>query len=214
MKTGPHLKVLIVDDDVLICDVVRDLLETAGHTVAGTAHDGQQAIEMVKTLRPDMVFMDIKMPEMDGLEATRQIQAQCPVPVILLTAHDDPELVAQGSRVGAVAYLVKPPSLGELTRTMVIAQARFADLMELRALNAKLEQALAEVKTLRGLVPICTRCKCIRDEKGYWQRVETYLSAHTEAQFTHGLCDDCIKVLYPELNLPRFNPSAGDPPGG
>jgi AmiR/NasT family two-component response regulator len=212
-NTNP-LRVLLVDDDVLVINVVRELLEEAGHTVVGNAPDGQLALELTKSLRPDIVFMDIEMPGMSGLEATRQIQEQCPVPVILLTAHEDAELIAVASRVGAAAYLVKLPNPGELTRTMAIARARFADLMELRALNAKLQQALAEVKTLRGLVPICSRCKCIRDEKGYWQRVETYISERTEAQFSHGVCDDCIKVLYPELNLPRFSPSAGDPPGG
>ena len=212
-NTNP-LRVLLVDDDVLVSNVVRELLEEAGHTVIGSAPVGAIAIELTKSLRPDIVLMDIEMPGLSGLEATRQIQEQCPVPVILLTAHEDAELIEVAGRAGAAAYLVKPPSLGELTRTMAMARARFTDLMELRALNAKLQQALAEVKTLRGLVPICAKCKSIRDEKGYWQRVEAYISERTEAQFSHGLCDDCIKVLYPELNLPRFGRSADDPPGG
>jgi AmiR/NasT family two-component response regulator len=189
---------LLVDDDVLISNDVADLLAEAGHTVIGTAQDGRQALAMARALKPDIVFMDIEMPELDGLEATRQIQEQCPVPVILLTAHDDPDLVVQGSRVGATAYLVKPPDLGEMTRTMVMARARFEEFLELRRLNAQLRQSLAEIKTLRGLLPICANCKKIRDEQGYWQQVEVYFRAHAGIEFTHSLCEPCLALLYPE----------------
>jgi CheY-like chemotaxis protein len=205
MKIGHHLKVLIVDDDVLICNVVRDLLEEAGHPVAGTAHDGRQAIEMVQSLRPDMVFMDIKMPEMDGLEATRLIQAQCPTPVILLTAYDDPELVEQGSRVGAVAYLVKPPSLGEMTRTMAMAWARFADLRLLAYANEELKSCLRDIRVLHGVLHICNRCKRICNDAGGWEAVDTYLSAHTNLQFIQAICPDCVPLLSPDQPFPRLN---------
>ncbi len=70
-------------------------------------------------------------------------------------------------------------------------------------LIAELRQALAEVKTLRGIVPICAKCKKIRDDAGYWRQVEEYVSEHSEAQFSHGICPDCVKSLYPELNTPH-----------
>ena len=214
MKIGHHLKVLIVDDDMLICDVVRDLLEAAGHTVAGTAHDGQQAIEMVKSLRPDMVFMDIEMPDMNGLEATRQIQEQCPVPVILLTAHDDPELVAQGSRVGAVAYLVKPPNLGEMTRTMAMARARFTDLKLLAYANEELKSSYRDrdLKVLRGVLHICNCCKRIRNNAGHWEDVDTYLSAHTNLQFIQTVCQTCLPLLPVDAPAPPPKPSGPENP--
>ena len=192
------MRILLVDDDVLISNDVTELLQEAGHTVIGAARDGRQAIEMVKSLKPDMVFMDIKMPEMDGLEASRQIREQFPVPIILLTAHDDPELVERGSQVGATAYLVKPPNIGEMTRTMTMAKARFDDLMLLELANNELKNSLREIKVLRGLLPICNRCQRIRDDGGHWHRVEEYFRGHSNIQFTETVCEACRPNLPPD----------------
>ena len=189
------MRILLVDDDVLISIDVTELLQEAGHTVIGAARDGRQAIEMVKSLKPDMVFMDIEMPEMNGLEAARQIREQCPVPIILLTAHEDAALVERGSRVGATAYLVKPPNLGEMTRTMTMAKARFDDLMLLELANNELKNSLRDIKVLRGLLPICNRCQRIRDDSGYWQRVKEYFMAHSNFQFTETICESCQPLL-------------------
>ncbi len=142
--------------------------------------------------------MDIEMPGQDGLEATRHIQSARPWPVVLLTAHDTPDLLARAGAVGVGGYIVKPTSPQELDRTMAIAMARFGDLMELRRLNEELRGALASVKKLGGMLPICASCKKIRDDKGYWQSVEAYLMEHTDAMFSHGCCPECRKKLYPE----------------
>jgi YesN/AraC family two-component response regulator len=147
--------------------------------------------------------MDISMPVMDGLEATREIQKRCPCPVVLLTAHEDQTWVDRASEAGAGAYLVKPPRRPDLARAIAIATARFADWMKLRQLNEELERALAEVKRLSGLLPICSRCKKIRDDKGYWHKVEAYIQEHSEATFTHGICGDCVRVMYGDV-IPEF----------
>ena len=152
---------------------------------------------MAMALRPDLVLMDIAMPEVDGLEATRQIQEKCPCPVVLLTAHDDPELIKRAEEAGAGAYLVKPPHGPELARTLGMAVARFRDLMELRRVNGELRAALAEVKVLRGMLPICASCKRIRDDKGGWHEVEAYIAARSQATFTHSFCDACGQRLFP-----------------
>jgi YesN/AraC family two-component response regulator len=143
--------------------------------------------------------MDIEMPTMNGLDATRIIMEKFPRPVILLTSHEDPEMVLQASQAGAGAYLLKPPSAQEIERTMVIAGARFADLMELRRLNSELKKALDNVKVLSGLLPICANCKSIRNDKGYWKAVEEYITDNSEAHFSHSLCPACIDKLYPEF---------------
>lgn len=191
MKTKSPMRVLLVDDDVLISNEVTDLLEEAGHTVVGAARDGRQAVEMVKALKPQVVFMDIEMPDMDGLEATRQIWEQCPVPVILLTAHDDPELVERGGHVGATAYLVKPPAIGDMTRTMAMAKARFDDLMLLELANTELKNSLRDIKVLRGVLPVCNCCQRIRDADGQWKRVDVFLAGHTNLSFVQTLCEGC-----------------------
>jgi AmiR/NasT family two-component response regulator len=193
------IRALIAEDDALVGDVIQRQLQKIGVAVVGRASDGQRAVELAQALRPDIVLMDIEMPEMDGLEAARQMQERCPLPVIVLTAHAGQELVDQAAAAGVGAYLLKSSGAQELDRAITIARARFADLMELRRLNAELQAALAEVKTLSGLLPICASCKKIRDDQGYWQQVEVYICDHSEAEFSHGLCPDCAQKLYPEF---------------
>ncbi|MGD1046214.1 MAG: response regulator transcription factor [Bacteroidota bacterium] len=198
MITQKSLRVLIVDDQESIRELLQRQLEKIGHTVVGKASNGLQAIELAGSLIPDVVLMDIEMPKMDGLEATKKIMNKYPRPVVLLTSYDDPEMVRQASQAGAGAYLLKPPSAEEIERTMIIAAARFADLMELRRLNSELKEALDNVKVLSGLLPICANCKSIRNDRGYWEAVEEYITENTEAYFSHSLCPACIDKLYPD----------------
>jgi len=197
---------LIVEDNALVAEMVRGILEEIGHTVAGKALDGQQAVEMTVSLRPDVVLMDLGLPDINGIEATRRIFQRCPTPVVVLSALETPELVEEASAAGVGAYLVKPPNPKEMERAIMVAMARFDDIVELRHLNVELQErnqelqnALSEVKMLSGLLPICASCKDIRDDKGYWHRVEVYIRQHSEAEFSHGLCPECVKKLYPDL---------------
>lgn len=200
-----EVRVLIVEDDSLVSEMIQGLLEDIRYTVAGKAADGQRAIEMVQSLRPDVVLMDIEMPHVNGIEATRRIFECCPTPVVVLTAYETPELLKEASEAGVGAYLVKPPNMRQVERAIVIAMARFEDMMKLNHLNAELQarneelqNVLAQVKLLSGLLPICSSCKKIRDDQGYWQQVEVYISSHSEADFSHGLCPDCMQKLYPD----------------
>jgi len=195
----PHeIRVLMAEDDYLVGKMIRGMLQKIGYTIVGEATDGAEALSLVQTLRPDVVLMDIKMPDMDGIEATRRIQECCPTPVVVMTAFDRQELVEQATEAGVGAYLVKPPSAPEIERAVTVAMARFRDLQELRRLNAELQKALAEVKRLSGLLPICSACKKIRDDEGYWHQVEVYIRDHSDADFSHGLCPDCAQKLYPD----------------
>ena len=204
---GPHpTQVLIVDDDVLIIEAIRDILENLGYNIVGEATNGQQAVEMTQTLQPDVILMDIRMPKMDGLEAAQQIQEHCPTPVVLLTAYDTQGMVEQAGAAGVGAFLAKPPDIRQMQRAITIAIARFDDIMELRRLNGalqvrniELQETLAQVKILSGLLPICANCKKIRDDEGYWQDVALYIRDHSEAEFSHGLCPDCVQELYPDF---------------
>ena len=191
--------VLIVEDELLIGDVIQHLLEKMGYVIAGRAMNGHQALELAQTLQPGVILMDIVMPEMNGLEASRFIQQKCPKPIVLLSAYDDVSLVSQASQVGAGAYLVKPPDAQEMRRAITIATARFADMMELRRLNQELQEALSKIQVLSGLLPICASCKKIRDDQGFWHQVEQYIAKHSDAIFSHGICPECAKKLYPGL---------------
>ncbi|MBN1582270.1 MAG: response regulator [Anaerolineae bacterium] len=208
------IRVLIAEDDYLIAQEIKELAQSAAYTIVGEASDGRQAVEMVKQLadtpfKPDVILMDIRMPQIDGIEAAQQINDCCPTPVVVLTAYDTQDLVEKASMAGVGAYLIKPPTLSELERGVAIAMARFEDLIRLRRLNSELdarnqelEQALSQVKTLSGLLPICASCKKIRDDDGQWYDVAVYVRDHTQADFTHSLCPDCLNELYPPDQYP------------
>ena len=144
MRSQKNISVLIVEDDYLVGEMAKGLLEAAGYTVAGEAMDGLEAVEMTQSLRPDVVLMDIEMPDMNGIEASRLIYERCPTPVVVLTGHETDELVNEASEAGVGAYLVKPPRLRELERAITIAMARFGDMMKLRHYADQLEQRVEE----------------------------------------------------------------------
>ncbi len=146
MSFQPSPRVLVVDDDILVIEAIQDILERLGCTMVGEAVNGLQAVELADSLHPDVIMMDIEMPYMDGLEAARQIQTRCPTPIVVLTAHESPRLIAQARDAGVGAYLVKPVQAREVERNIAIARARFADLMELRRLNQELGARNAELK--------------------------------------------------------------------
>jgi AmiR/NasT family two-component response regulator len=205
MKEQNKIRVLVVEDDYLVREMIQGLLEEVGFSFAGGVADGQEAVEVTRMLKPDLVLMDIALPTIDGIEATRRIQEQCPTPVVALTAFESPDLVSRASKAGVGAYLVKPINPQELERAITIAVARFNDMMELRRLNTELqarttalENTLAEIKVLKGLIPICAYCKKVRDDRGYWEKVEVYLKNNSEAEFTHCFCPDCCQKLYPD----------------
>ena len=196
---------MIVDDEALVVEAIRDILNHLGYVIVGEAGNGRRAVELAQSTQPEVILMDFRMPIMDGLQATRRIQQLCPTPVVLLTAHDSLDIAEQAGAAGVGAYLTKPPDAGVIERTISVAMARFKDMMELRRLNAALDRrnqelqaALAKVKQLSGLLPICANCKKIRNDQGYWQDVAVYVRDHSEADFSHGICPDCMKKLYPE----------------
>ena len=203
MSPLQQLRVLIVEDDFLVGEMVRGLLEDLSYNVVGTGGDGHEALDLTLKLHPDVVLMDIEMPRLDGIEATRRILDQCPTPVVILSAYETPELVQRATEAGVGAYLVKPPKIRELERAIGIAIARFNDIVALRRLQAELEasnialqEALEQVKTLSSLLPICASCKKIRDDEPYLQDVEAYLKDHPGVEH-QGLCQECAARLSP-----------------
>ena len=224
MTSESEIRVLVVDDDPMVGEMIVGRLDGTRYVIAGRAFNGRQAVEMVHDLRPDIVLMDIEMPEMNGIEATREISNTCPTPVVMLTAYQQIKIVEEAGEAGAGAYLSKPPNLAEIEGAIAIAMARFEDMQKLRDLNAallesnqKLKKALAEVEVLSGLLPICASCKKIRDDKGYWNQLETYFEDHSEVLFSHGICPDCAEDLYSdqkwyqEYKKKQEDPSNGGP---
>jgi len=205
METRRPPRVLVAEDDYLVSETIAHVLKEIGCELVGTAADGRQAAEMVCALHPDVVLMDIRMPDVDGLEAARNIQECCPTPVIILTAYESKELVDRASETGVSAYLSKPPVAQEIDRAITIALARHGDLVALRhaneelaAKNAALQDAMEEIRTLRGILPLCMFCKKVRIDEDYWQQVDIYINEHTDAEVSHGLCPECYAEHYPD----------------
>jgi AmiR/NasT family two-component response regulator len=199
MAEAALARVVVAEDESLVGDVIQHQLEQSGHRVVARAADGNQAVEFTQTMKPDVVFMDIEMPQMNGLDATKLIIERTPTPVILLTAHDNPRYIVEASVLGAVGFIAKPSSPREMDTAIKIGLARFNDIMELRRLNTELREALNSIKMLSGLLPICGNCKKIRDDEGRWHTLEEYITEHSEATFTHGICPECLARLFPTI---------------
>ena len=169
------MRILIADDDLTSRAMLAGVLKKGGHEVV-EAVNGIEALERLKEAdAPKLVIVDWVMPEMDGMEVVRRVRAmqtETPPYFIMLTSKGEKADIIAGLEAGADDYLSKPFDTGEL-RARVEVGRRLVEMQEILAAKiAELNQALGEIKTLRGIVPICAACKKIRDDKGFWQQVE------------------------------------------
>lgn len=209
---GRPARILIADDDPISRKLLQTSLVRWGHEVL-SATDGRQALAQLQApAAPSLAILDWMMPELDGVEVCRQVrqlQQERPVYLILLTARDSPVDIVTGLDAGADDYMTKPFEQTEL-RARLNVGLRIIELQQHLAQRVReLEEALARVKQLHGLLPICAWCKNIRNDQNYWERVEDYLAAHSDAQFTHGICPDCLPKA--KLSLRTASPAAGMP---
>lgn len=200
-KNKLNPKILIVDDEPINVLIAQKILQKKDYDVI-TAASGAEALEKIKETPPDLILLDIMMPEMNGFEVCNQLQKNQKtkdIPVIFLTAVAEKESIVKGFEVGGVDYLTKPfNNLELLARVKAHISLKLAS-DEQKRLIGKLQKALEEIKTLSGLLPICSHCKKIRDDSGYWQGVEQYIAEHSSAQFSHGICPDCLRQYYPKV---------------
>lgn len=207
------MSILIVDDSVDQQALLRSILGRAGHTDVLSADSAKTAAAVLNLegespgRKIDLILMDVLMPDQDGVETCRQIK-RCAhlqdVPVIMVTAKNDQHNLQEAFAAGAMDFISKPVNSVELLARVSSALLLKQEMdrrknreLELRRSNEELQKALKEVKVLRGLIPICASCKKIRNDGGFWQQLEEYLGEHSEAAFSHGLCQPCIKKLYP-----------------
>ena len=191
------MKILIAEDDPVSSYVLETTLSKWGYEVVVT-HDGEEALSgLLAEDAPQLAILDWMMPNLDGLEVCRRLrerEGKQSTYVILLTAKTEKKDVVAGLEVGADDYITKPFDRSEL-RARVRVGARMVELQQaLAARVGELQEALASVKQLQGIVPICAHCKKVRDDRNYWQQVESYVSSHTDAQFSHSICPDCFEV--------------------
>jgi DNA-binding response OmpR family regulator len=190
------MRVLIADDDSALRHGLQVHLLRWGYQPTLCA-DGTEARVVLHGLQPPpLALLDWNMPGVDGLELCREIRSMpslASMYVVLLTAHSAREEMVTGLDCGADDYMVKPVDW-ELLRARLQIGARIVTLQQSLASRVReLQEALDTVKELSGLLPICSYCKSIRDDQNYWQRLETYVSEKTNAQFSHGICPTCFE---------------------
>jgi len=209
IKELPRQSVLVVDDSPTDLRYIGRLLEAPDRHVL-TASSGEEALNILKGVEFALVILDVHMDGMDGFETAERIrddERTQDIPIIFVTATGlEEETIFQGYDAGAVDYLFKPVEPNLLrSKVNIFCQLSAQRLLiqdqleEIQAKNDVLRRQLEEIKTLRGLVPICAKCKSIRDDSGFWQCIELYISEHSEAEFSHSLCPDCRDELYPGL---------------
>ena len=166
--------------------------------------DGGAAWEYLRlTEAPTLAILDWMMPQMDGPDVCRRVRAELPLAnmyLLIVTARETRGDVIAGLTAGADDYIVKPFDPGELQARIAVGMRVLSLQEKLAHRVSELQTALANVKQLRGLLPICSYCKRIRGDDQYWQQVEGYISEHSDAQFSHGICPACFETLAAELD--------------
>jgi response regulator NasT len=142
------LRIVVADDEPDMRDYFRKILPRLGHQVLATAESGHDLVDLCRKAEPDLVITDIKMPDLDGIDAASQIYQERPVPVILVSAFHDPELIARAEADHVLGYLVKPIKQSDLEPAIVLAMRRFEQFEALRKEAADLRQALADRKVI------------------------------------------------------------------
>jgi len=207
------MRILIAEDEYTSRVTLVAMLLRMGHEVVETVNGVAAWEELQKINAPRIALLDWMMPEMDGMEVVSNIRAHenviLPISgtpaikkyIIMLTAKSEKEDIITGLKTGADDYLAKPYLLDELQARIEVGQRTLKMQEQLIVQINHLQHAQEHIKTLQGILPICMHCKNIRSDTGYWDRIEEYISKHTEALFSHGICPDCMNKIYPEFEM-------------
>jgi DNA-binding NtrC family response regulator len=190
-----RLKILLVEDDQGDADYVAEILSAVKERPEIFCVDRIGAArQRLDNEHFDVVILDLSLPDSFGLDTFLKAHAHAPrIPIVVLTGSNDTQLAFDAVREGAQDYLLKEHLDGQfLFRSLHYA-------VERHRLVLKLQDALDHVRRLSGLLPICSRCKKIRNDGGYWQAVESYIEEHSDAELSTGICPNCLKELYPDV---------------
>ena len=198
------MKILVAEDEAISRHRLEVSLRQWGYEVTAVEDGAQAWTALEREMTPQVAILDWLMPGMDGTEICRRIRKEQrvnPIYLILLTARRGREDKIHGLESGADDYITKPFDRGEL-RARVQVGIRVLELQGALAQRIRqLEEALSRVSLLQGLLPICSYCKKIRNDRNYWQQVEGYISEHSDVQFSHGICPECYtNFVQPQLD--------------
>ena len=201
------LRVLLIDDDEDDYIVTRDLFSDieAGKFELEWIAQYDEALEAIKLAEHDVYLIDYRLGQHDGLDLLRDAtEAGCTLPIIFLTGQGDRDVDIRAMEAGASDYLSKARVDADLLeRSIRYSIDRKRAENERERLIEELREAMAEIKTLGGMLPMCSACKKIRDDNGYWNAVELYITNHSNAEFSHSICPPCVQELYPDTKLAK-----------
>lgn len=189
-----NIAVLIVEDNMDDYLILKEVLASSEEVDAVLFHEEmlENAFPAAENNDIDVAVLDLSLPDSFGLDTFVAFHDRYPlIPTIIMTGSGDQEMAFEAVRKGAQDYLYK----SELSSSAIIRSIRYA--IERQRLTTELQMALTHVKQLQGMLPICSICKNIRDDQGYWNRVEEYISKYLEIEFSHGLCPECATKHYP-----------------
>ena len=195
-------RILIAEDHYVSRHLLERNLGNWGFSVT-SAENGEEALCILEGENPPSIaIIDWIMPKLDGLEVCRRVRARKERPylyLLLLTAKSQKEEVAAGLEAGADDYVIKPFDPDELRARLKVGQRVVQLERTLARKISDLEQALADVHKLKALIPICSYCKSVRDDKDYWHQIEEYIHTETGSDFTHGICPKCLAQMEREI---------------
>jgi DNA-binding response OmpR family regulator len=208
------MRVLAAEDDLTSRLVLEAGLRQWGYDVI-SACDGNEAWTVLQAENaPKLAVLDWLMPGMDGVEVCRRIRerdAESPIYIILLTTLGRKQDIVAGLKSAADDYVTKPFDNDELRARIQVGQ-RVVELRDTLARRVEeLQAAISHIRTLQGILPICMHCHKIRDDQQSWQRLELYIQEHSDAQFSHSLCPECLEKYYPK---PQMDESPADAENG
>ena len=193
------MKILIAEDNLTSRTILESILKKWGYTVVSAGNGNEAWAALQAEGAPRLAILDWMMPGLNGLELCKLIRQRVlddPAYIILLTVRDSKDDIVVGLDAGANDYVTKPFDNDEL-RARIQVGRRVLELQTALANNVKeLQQAFLDIKTLRGIVPICMHCHKIRTDDQAWERIEKYVTDHSEAEFSHGICPECMKKYY------------------
>lgn len=206
MTNKRTIKVLLIEDDAADAELIGQTLlceEDDFQIDLRRAGSVSSAINHLTEEEFEVVLSDLMLPDSRGIETFIRVHDQFSrIPIIVLTGLDDKEVGLEAVRKGAQDYLVK----GRADRDLLVRSILYC--IERQKLLVELETRMKEIRTLRGIIPICAWCKKVCDDSGYWKKVEEYIEEHTYAAFTHGMCVECSQKVLTEIS--NFKPGEAD----
>ena len=190
------INILYIEDNPDDVAILEEMLDEGCHLPCSLTHAARLAAGLKRLGQGgvDIILLDLSLPDSHGFNTFLEVKKrERDLPIIVMTGLDDEAMAMKAVQEGAQDYLVK----GQVDVNLLVRAIRYA--IERQKLLVKLREALEQVKTLRGFIPICSSCKKIRDDAGFWHQLEVYIRDHSDAEFTHGICPACIKTLYPEI---------------